>query len=140
MSMMKTAERGRQCSPKPNPTPVQEPKMPNDDTDLGIDSVIKLNPLPPNWPSMSKGQIAKARIPTEVEFDCALPQGLVNLWYSHTTSGGDALLRHCVVIYPPGDFIGQVLDLVTGRIVDTKPVYASGFHLHQALAQECNQW
>jgi hypothetical protein len=103
------------------PTPVEEPKMPNYDTDLGIDSVIKLNPLPPNWPSMSKGQIAKARIPGEVEFDCALPQGLVNLWYSRMASGTDALLRHCVVIYPPGDFIGQVLDLVTGRIVDTKP-------------------
>jgi hypothetical protein len=104
------------------PTPVKEPKMPNDDTDLGIDSVIKLNPLPPNWPSMSKGQIAKARIPAEVEFDCALPQGLVNLWYSRIASGADALLRHCVVIYRPGDFIGQVLDLVSGRIVDTIPV------------------
>jgi hypothetical protein len=104
------------------PKPVQEPKMPYDDTDLGIDSVIKLNPLPPNWPSMSKGQIAKARIPAEVEFDCALPQGLVNLWYSRIASGADALLRHCIVIYPPGDFIGQVLDLVTGRIVDTIPV------------------
>jgi hypothetical protein len=104
------------------PTPVQEPKMPNDDTDLGIDSVIKLNPLPPNWPSMSKGQIAKARIPAEVEFDCALPQGLVNLWYSRIASGADELLRHCIVIYPPGDFIGQVLDLVTGRTVDTIPV------------------
>jgi hypothetical protein len=107
--------------------------MPNDDTDLGIDSAIKLNPLPTNWPSMSKGQIAKARIPTEVEFDCALPQGLVNLWSSHTASDGDALLRRCVVIYPPEDFIGQVLDLVTGRIVDTKPVYASDEPRHANL-------
>lgn len=77
--------------------------------------LFELLPLPNNWHTMRKVDMANARIPRPNSFDCALPTE----WIAEK-SGGDPvmLVSRCVVVYhargheaPLG---GWIIDLVTG--------------------------
>jgi uncharacterized protein len=74
---------------------------------------MRLNPMPSVIPAgITKGELAKIRIPEGVQFDCALPQDWLNQFSGEKY---DLMACRCVMTYPPEYPCGVIVDLVTGR-------------------------
>lgn len=77
----------------------------------------KLNPLPNPLPArITKGELAKIRIPEGVEYDCALPQG----WLDHYAGGNqdlyDKTVCRCVTVYFDS-ICPTIVNLITGEMM-----------------------
>jgi hypothetical protein len=89
-----------------------------------------LNPLPNPLPAnITKGQLAQARL-GDMTFDYALPQEWLDAyctkeahdagmgrWNATWHSLYEQIVCQCVTVYPPGNYFGEIVNLITGEIL-----------------------